>query len=168
MSNTITFTLDGKKVDAQSNETIWQISNRQGTEIPHLCYRNATDYRGDGNCRACVVEVEGEKALSASCIRRPEPGMIVHTASNRAQKSRNMVMELLLSDQPDPEGEFKHWLMEMNIRESRLPGRNVIDKDQSHPAITVDLNKCIHCQLCIQACRVVQGNDVIGLSLIHI
>ena len=82
MSNTITFTLDGKEVDAQSNETIWQISNRQGTEIPHLCYRNATDYRGDGNCRAWVVEVEGEKALSASCIRRPESGMVVHTASN--------------------------------------------------------------------------------------
>ncbi len=164
MSNTITFTLDGKEVDAQSNETIWQISNRQGTEIPHLCYRNATDYRGDGNCRACVVEVEGEKALSASCIRRPESGMVVHTASNRAQKSRNMVMELLLADQSDPEGEFKRWLMEMNIRESRLPGRNVIEKDQSHPAISVDLNKCIHCQLCIQACREIQGNDVIGMS----
>ena len=112
MNNSITFTLDGEEVEAHSSESIWQVSHRLGTEIPHLCYRHATDYRGDGNCRACVVEVKGDKALSASCIRKPEPGMFVHTNSDRAKKARDMVMELLLADQSEPEGEFKHWLQE--------------------------------------------------------
>ena len=164
MNNIITFTLDGEEVEAHSSESIWQASHRLGTEIPHLCYRHATDYRGDGNCRACVVEVKGDKALSASCIRKPEPGMIVHTNSDRAKKARAMVMELLLADQSEPEGEFKHWLQEMNIHESRMPSRPRVDEDHSHPAISVDLNKCIHCQLCIQACREIQGNDVIGMA----
>ena len=73
-------------------------------------------------------------------------------------------MELLLSDQPKPEGEFKRWLSEMNIQESRMPGKDLVDSDKSHTAISVDLNKCIHCQLCIQACREIQGNDVIGMA----
>ena len=60
-SKTITFTLDGKEVVAREGETIWQVAQRHGTSIPHLCYAPEPGYRPDGNCRACVVEIEGER-----------------------------------------------------------------------------------------------------------
>lgn len=96
----ITFELDGKQVEANPGETIWQVAKRQGNEIPHLCYSPAPDYRPDGNCRACMVEIEGERVLAASCKRTPAVGMKVKTASERAVAAQKMVMELLVADQP--------------------------------------------------------------------
>ena len=93
-----TFTLDGREVEIRVGETIWQAAKRLGIEIPHLCYAPEPGYRPDGNCRACMVEIEGERVLAASCIRTPSPGMKVKTASDRAKASRKMVFELLISD----------------------------------------------------------------------
>ena len=73
------FYLDEKLVEANSDETIWQVANRLGTEIPHLCYSDKPGYRADGNCRACMVEIEGERVLAASCIRKPTDSMKVKT-----------------------------------------------------------------------------------------
>ena len=97
MTSPITFTLDGKEVEAAPGETIWQVAQRQGTEIPHLCYAPEPGYRPDGNCRACMVEIEGERVLAASCIRKPAPGMVVRTASEKAKQARNMVMHRVRS-----------------------------------------------------------------------
>ena len=79
MVDGIKFVLDGREVEAAPGETIWQVASRHGTEIPHLCYSPAPGYRPDGNCRACMVEIEGERVLAASCIRKPSPGMKVST-----------------------------------------------------------------------------------------
>src|SRR5690606_3566316 len=84
MSKAITFELDGRTVEAASGETIWQVAQRLGTEIPHLCHAPEPGYRPDGNCRACMVEIEGERVLAASCIRKPAEGRKVRTASERA------------------------------------------------------------------------------------
>src|SRR3569623_755735 len=100
MSDTIRFFLDGEEVEARLGETIWQGANRRGTEIPHLCYSPKPGYRPDGNCRACMVEVEGERVLAASCIRTPSPGMKVKTQTDCAKTARKMVAELLLTAQP--------------------------------------------------------------------
>src|SRR5438067_2522252 len=97
----ISFTLDGQEVTAREGETLWQVAQRLGTDIPHLCYSPEPGYRPDGNCRACMVEIEGERVLAASCIRKPAAGMKVKTASDRAKASRKMVFELLVADQPD-------------------------------------------------------------------
>ena len=70
-SDSIRFTLDGRSVTAAAGESIWQVAERLGTAIPHLCHQPEPGYRADGNCRACMVEIEGERALAASCIRRP-------------------------------------------------------------------------------------------------
>src|SRR5499427_7616390 len=96
-----TFTLDGREVDIRAGETIWQAAKRQGTDIPHLCYASEPGYRPDGNCRACMVEIEGERVLAASCIRKPAAAMKVSTGSERARTARRLVFELLLADQPD-------------------------------------------------------------------
>ena len=97
---TIRFKLDGAEVEARTGETIWQVAQRLGTEIPHLCHLPEPGYRPDGNCRACMVEIAGERVLAASCIRAPRDGMEVTTASQRARDSRRMVFELLAADQP--------------------------------------------------------------------
>jgi formate dehydrogenase major subunit len=167
----IVFTLDGREVEARPGETIWQVASRLGISIPHLCYSPEPGYRPDGNCRACMVEIEGERVLAASCIRPPTPGMKVKTASERAKAARKMVFELLISDQPDretqahdPLSKFWAWADRMDIAVSRFPERRSPAPDRSHPAMAVNLDACIHCNLCVRACREVQVNDVIGMA----
>ena len=169
-AKTIKFTLDGKEVEARTDETLWQVANRLGTEIPHLCYSPEPGYRPDGNCRACMVEIEGERVLAASCIRTPTAGMKVKTASERAKASRKMVFDLLLADQPeretapDPQSKFWSWADKMGIGVSQFPAHGRVSPDRSHPAMAVNLDACIQCNLCDRACREVQVNDVIGMA----
>jgi len=168
----IAFTLDGVEVQARKGETIWQVAKRQGTDIPHLCYAPEPGYRPDGNCRACMVEIEGERVLAASCIRTPFAGMKVKSQSDRAKTARKMVFELLISDQPDrqteahdPTSKFWAWADRMGIATSRLPARmHEPAPDRSHIAMAVNLDACIQCNLCVRACREVQVNDVIGMA----
>jgi len=171
MTDKITFELDGRTVEAEPGETIWQVAERYGVSIPHLCWHPAPGYRADGNCRACMVEIEGERVLAASCQRKAAAGMKVKTASERARKSREMVFELLLADQPareeshDPRSKFWNWVDAMGIRPvSRLPRGERPGPDSSHAAIAVNLDACINCGLCVRACREVQMNDVIGMA----
>ncbi len=167
----ITFTLDGREVEANDGETIWQVASREGTTIPHLCWHPAPGYRADGNCRACMVEVEGERVLAASCQRKPAAGMKVKTASERAKKSREMVFELLAADQParevshDPKSKFWNWIDAMGVQPTSRFGKGERPAaDNTHTAISVNLDACINCGLCVRACREVQMNDVIGMA----
>jgi formate dehydrogenase major subunit len=168
---TVKFTLDGREVEARAGETIWQVAQRQGTDIPHLCYSPEPGYRADGNCRACMVEIEGERVLAASCIRKPANGMKVTTGSDRAKASRKMVFDLLISDQPDratvahdPASKFWSWADRMGVSVGRFPKRHHPQPDRSHAAMAVNLDACIQCNLCVRACREVQVNDVIGMA----
>ncbi|MBT53620.1 MAG: formate dehydrogenase subunit alpha [Mameliella sp.] len=173
MSDTIRFTLDGQEVEAQQGMTIWEVANGRGLKIPHLCHTPQKGYRPDGNCRACMVEIEGERVLAASCIREPQDGMVVKTATARAENARKMVMELLLADQPERDAahdKSSHlWDMaEANgVSESRFPtleADRIPLLDDSHIAMKVNLDACIQCGLCVRACREVQVNDVIGMA----
>src|ERR1700722_8436117 len=171
LPKTIKFTLDGREVEAGDGETIWQVAERLGTTLPHLCYLPEPGYRPDGNCRACMVEIEGERVLAASCIRKPAAGMKVKTASERAKVSRKLVFELLLADQPkrsaahDPSSRFWRWADKVGIEGSRFPAHEHDPApDRSHPAMAVHLDACIECTLCVRACREVQVNDVIGMA----
>jgi formate dehydrogenase major subunit len=170
MSERIAFELDGRTVEARPGETIWQVADREGVEIPHLCWLPEPGYRADGNCRACMVEIEGERVLAASCIREPTPGMKVQSASERAKKSRELVFELLVADQPtrsaahDPDSRFWAWADKLDVESSRFPAGTRPEMDVSHPAIAVNLDACINCTLCVRACREVQVNDVIGMA----
>src|SRR5574342_560596 len=89
------FTIDDRRVDIRDGETIFRAARRLGIELPHLCHRPEPGYRPDGNCRVCMVEIEGERVLAASCIRMPTPGMRVRTQTQRARTARRMVLELL-------------------------------------------------------------------------
>ncbi len=167
--NKIAFDLNGKSVEAYEGETILQAAKREGVEIPHLCYTEGM--RTDGNCRACVVEVDGERVLAPSCCRFPAEGMKVTSDSERAQKSQKMVLELLLSDMPDQgdspytlESELDTWAKKLSVSKPRFDQRDQPACDITHPAIAVNLDACIQCNRCVRACRDEQGNDVIGYA----
>lgn len=173
MEEVVKFNLDGEEVLAKASETIWDVAFRNGNELPHLCHSGEIGYRPDGNCRACMVEIEGERTLAASCIRKPTENMVVKSANPRSVKARKMVMELLLADQPEKpvaHDQSSHLFKTAELQDltySRFPrieSELVVSTDDSHSAMRVNLDACIHCGLCARACREVQVNDVIGMA----
>jgi formate dehydrogenase major subunit len=165
-TGSVHFTLNGRAIEARSGETILQAAERHAVGIPHLCYTDGMAV--DGNCRACMVEVEGERTLAPACYRRPTDGMVVHTESERARSSQRMVLELLLSDMPAEryrsDSELHLWADQLGVGNGRLPGRHQPTPDRSHAGIAVRLDACIQCTRCVRACRDVQVNDVIGYA----
>ncbi|TXH88556.1 MAG: formate dehydrogenase subunit alpha [Rhodoferax sp.] len=172
---TVAFTLDQQPAQAYAGESILQAAKRYGVEIPHLCFKEGL--RPDGNCRACVVEIAGERTLAPSCCRSVTPGMAVSATGARAVQSQKMVLEMLLSDMPDtghkwlPEnealqhGELSDWAARMDVQVR--PALQALRREQpaadvSHPAMAVNLDACIQCDRCVRACREEQVNDVIG------
>jgi formate dehydrogenase major subunit len=177
----VEFTLDGVTVQALQGETILQAADRVGVEIPRLCYKEG--YRTDGNCRACMVEIAGERVLAPSCCRAVTPGMEVQAASERARKSQQMVLEMLLADMPDrgykwndgggadadagEHGELSLWASRLGVQaraQLKALRRPQPAPDLSHPAMAVNLDACIQCTRCVRACREEQVNDVIGYA----
>src|SRR5450830_1530745 len=178
---TLAFKLDNRTLHAFERETILKAAQRHGVDIPHLCYKDGL--RADGNCRACVVEIKGERTLAPSCCRSVTAGMEVRANSERAVKSRKMVLEMLLSDMPDvgskwndtndragsvgQHGELSEWAARLSVTvrpELQALRRAQPATDLSHPAMAVNLAACIQCTRCVRACREVQVNDVIGYA----
>jgi len=163
---TVSFTLNGREVSAKANELLIEVARREGVEVPRLCYKPGLD--PVGNCRACVVEIDGERTLAPSCCRSPSAGMKVTTDSERAVKSQKMVLELLLSDLPETgytrHNEVDQWAATLAVGKPRFESRAQPAPDLSHPAIAVNLDACIQCTRCLRACRDEQVNDVIGLA----
>ena len=162
----VEFTLDGRSIAALPDETILEAARRHGIEIPHLCW--SPDLDAVGNCRACVVEVEGERTLAASCCRRPTAGMQVSASGERARRAQKLVLELLQSDMPEARhaqrNELDAWSERLGVGRPRFAPRVPPPPDPSHPAIAVHLDACIQCTRCLRACRDEQMNDVIGIA----
>ena len=170
-TKTVTFNLNGDDVTVPEGTTIWDAANGRGLIIPHLCHKAQPGYRPDGNCRVCMVEVEGERTLVASCVRPAAEGMVVRTDTDRAEKSRTMIMELLVADQPEQPHDVSSHFWDMarlsDVSDSRFPAKEpekIPLLDDSHIAMRVNLDACINCTLCVRACREVQVNDVIGMA----
>ena len=175
---TVEFKLDQRTIHAYEGESILNAAKRHGVDIPHLCYKDGM--RADGNCRACVVEIKGERTLAPSCCRSATAGMEVQANSERAVKSQKMVLEMLLSDMPDTgykwnehdesqqHGELSDWSARLGVTvrpELKALRREQPHADVSHPAMAVNLDACIQCNRCVRACREEQVNDVIGYAM---
>ena len=171
-TETVTLTIDGREVTATEGTTIWAAAKAAGIDIPVLCH----DERYDpvGVCRMCVVDV-GAPAFAASCVRACENGMDVKTATPELERSRAMLTQLLLADQPERERDPKQTTTGDNellaladrygvAREDGLPVAAGRGTDFSNPVIAVDHDACILCDRCVRACDDIQGNDVIGRS----
>ena len=173
---TLSLQIDGQAVTALEGQTIWEAARAQGKTIPHLCHapnHGENGLRPEGNCRACVVEVQGERTLSASCCRNVQAGMVVNTETPRVRKAQKLVLELLRADVPPAahgtaplkhDSELDHWCEALGVGGSRFAPRQPVMADVSHPAMSVNLSACIQCTRCVRACRDEQGNDVIGLA----
>ena len=163
---TVEFVVNGKAVIASPFESILEAAKQNGIEIPHLCYKQGL--RADGNCRACMVEIEGERVLQPSCVRTPTEGMVVNTNNERALHSQKLVLELLQSDMAERpytlNNELDQWSQKLAIGQPRFNCRSQPQHDVSHPAIAVNLDACIQCTRCLRACREEQNNDVIGYA----
>ena len=166
----IKFKLNGKDITALEKETIWQAAKRNKVEIPHLCHADEVGYDPNGNCRACVVQIDNERTLAASCIRMPKEGMEVNSTSKDVKDTQKSIFELLAADQPcksshpDPYSKFWNWSDKLDVNEEKFPKNKKIESDISHPSMQVNLEACINCNLCVRACREVQSNDVIGMA----
>ncbi len=175
--SSVSFTLNGQAVSAPAGQSIFKIAKDLGIAIPHLCHQEGL--APDGNCRACVVEIEGERTLAPSCCRSATSGMRVETDSPRARKSQQMVLEMLLADLPEqghkwlddraeaPHGELSQWAEHHGVQVRPALAalrRAAVPADLSHPAMAVNLDACIQCNRCERACRDLQVNDVIGLA----
>src|SRR5258705_7540138 len=138
----VEFKLNGKDVIGYGHETIIQTAQRLGVEIPHLCYMDGM--RPDGNCRACMVEIKGERVRAPSGCRAPKAGMEVTSDSARAVHSQRMILELLKSDMPERsyrlDSELDHWADKLGVSKPRFEPRMSPGPDLSHPAMAVNLD----------------------------
>jgi formate dehydrogenase major subunit len=169
---TVTLTIDGAAVTVPEGTTIWTAARDAGSDIPVLCH----DERYDpvGVCRMCVVDT-GARAYAAACVRPCEDGMDVKTSTPDLERNRATLIELLLTDQPEPERDPKQTTTGDNellaladryevARGDGLPTASGRGTDMSNPVIAVDHDACILCDRCVRACDDIQGNDVIGRS----
>src|SRR5881296_2948054 len=119
----VSFSLNGREVTGRATETLLQVAQRQGVEIPHLCYKEGMEQVG--NCRACMVEIGGERVLAPSCCRAPTAGMKVSTDNERVRKSQKLVLELLLADMPEKphtrHSELDEWAERLAVGKPRFP-----------------------------------------------
>ncbi len=162
----INFSVDGLPLLAQAGETILSAARRHGLSIPTLCHQDGLNPAG--NCRACVVEIGGERALAASCCRQPREGMTVALNNPRVQRSQRMVLELLAAKAPTQahtlNSELTRWCEALEVGMPRFSQPAAPPADRSHPAISVQLDACIQCMRCVRACRDEQVNDVLGVA----
>ncbi|TWF79081.1 NAD-dependent formate dehydrogenase catalytic subunit /NAD-dependent formate dehydrogenase iron-sulfur protein [Pseudonocardia hierapolitana] len=168
---TITVTIDGTETTVADGTTIYDAAKQVGVDIPVLCHNER--YDPVGVCRMCVVDTGG-RAFAAACVRPCEDGMQVQTATPDVERSRAVLTEMLMSDQPAPEEDRKHTTTRDNllfdlaegygVGQDTLPRGSGRGTDLSNPVIAVDHDACILCDRCVRACDDVQGNDVIGRS----
>jgi formate dehydrogenase major subunit len=161
--------IDGQTVQVPAGTTIWEAARQLGIDIPVLCHH--PNLNPVAVCRVCAVEVEGARVLAAACIRQVEPGMKVRTTSERVERSRRLLVELLMADHPTPcrkqqqlgSCELEALAASYGLGQPRFAKRAAANGlDLSSPVIAVDHNACILCDRCIRACDDIQVNEVIG------
>jgi formate dehydrogenase major subunit len=170
---TVSVTIDGRQVTVGAGTTIFDAARQVGVDIPVLCHNER--YDPVGVCRMCVVDTGG-RVFAAACVRPCEDGMEVKTATAEIERSRAVLTELLISDQParaeDPKQTTTgdNLLLELADRfdvareTTELPCSSGRGTDSSNPVIDVNHDACILCDRCVRACDDIQGNDVIGRS----
>jgi len=167
----VNLTIDGKNVEVPKGTTILQASAKLGIEIPTLCYLKEINEIGD--CRMCLVEVEGKRGFATSCIQKAENGMIVHTKTPEVLEARKTMLDLILSNHhQDCENcvrnencELQELINQFDKEKTVYDGtKNTYEIDDKSPSIVRDPNKCILCRRCVSMCNKVQKIGAIGVT----
>ena len=163
MSEMINLKIDGIDVEVPKGTTILQAAKKANIDIPTLCYLKEINEIGD--CRICIVEVEGRRGFATSCIQKAEEGMVVHTHSKQIMEARKVILDLILSNHQrdcltctiNGNCELQTLAMKYNVMNVEYEGEKSVHKiDDLSPSIVRDFNKCILCRRCISTCKKVQ------------
>ncbi len=170
MTNTLF--INGKECSYTNEPNLLEVIRNNGFNVPTFCYRpDLTQY---GACRMCVVEIEG-RGIQSSCTMPPEPGLKIHTNTEKTRRIRKIVLELLLANHDrecttcDKSGkcELQQYAQEYGIKDIRFAKKKpqeYLPIDNSNPSIVRDPNKCILCGACVRACSEFQGHSVLGFA----
>ncbi len=159
----ITLTIDDKVVEVEKGTTILQAAKKVGIDIPTLCFLK--DINEVGDCRMCIVEIEGRRGFATSCIQKAEEGMVVHTNTPSVVEARRVVLDLILSNHVKDcltcirsgNCELQELSKKMNVRNIEFAGEMIKHEiDDKSPSIVRDINKCILCRRCVATCKNVQ------------
>lgn len=169
---TQSISLNGSEVPYSEGETLYEISQRQNTDIPTLCYDSRLD--AFGACRLCVVEVEGIRNPVASCTTRATPGMVVRTHSESVEKHRKTLLEMVVSENREVDvdplrgyasQELKTLADEYHVKPGRFQGKKsgTTNLDDANPFILRDYDLCISCYRCVRVCAEQEGDHAINV-----
>ena len=171
MSNLIKLTIDGKEIEVNEGTTILEAARKINIDIPTLCFLK--DINEVGECRMCVVEVEGRRGFATACIQKVEEGMVVHTNTEKVIEARRLVLDLILSNHDrecltctrNGRCELQKLAQEFNLDEIEYKGeRTPHEIDELSPSIVRDFNKCVLCRRCVATCKKVQGVGAIDCA----
>ena len=160
----INLTIDNQKITVPEGTTILNAAKQAGIDIPTLCFLK--DINEVGDCRMCIVEVEGRRGFATSCIQTVEEGMVVHTHTPNVLEARHVILDLIISNHAKDcltctrsgNCELQQLAVKFNVLSVEFPGEMTKHKvDDLSPSIVRDFNKCILCRRCVAACKNVQG-----------
>lgn len=159
----VTLTIDDQKVQVKEGTTILEAAKQAGIDIPTLCFLK--DINEVGDCRMCIVEVEGRRGFATACIQKAEEGMIIHTHTPNVLEARHVILDLIISNHAKDcltctrsgNCELQALANKFNVTNIEFPGEMKEHKiDDLSPSIVRDFNKCILCRRCVAACKNVQ------------
>lgn len=164
MEEMISLTIDGIEVKVKKGSTVLEAAREAGIDIPTLCFLK--DINEVGDCRMCVVEIEGRRGFATSCIQKVEEGMVVHTNTKDVNEARRVVLDLILSNHVKEcltcirsgNCELQALANKYNVGNIEYTGEmNKYEIDEISPSIVRDFSKCILCRRCVATCKKVQG-----------
>lgn len=159
----VTLTIDNQKVTVFEGTTILEAAKKAGIDIPTLCFLK--DINEAGDCRMCIVEVEGRKGFATSCIQTVEDGMVVHTHTPNVLEARHVILDLIISNHTKDcltctrsgNCELQSLAVKFNVLNVEFTGEMSKHKiDDLSPSIVRDFNKCILCRRCVAVCKNIQ------------
>ena len=159
----INLKIDGVDIAVEEGSTILEAARKANIDIPTLCYLKEINEVGD--CRMCIVEVEGRKGFATSCVQKVEEGMVVHTNTESVLEARKTILELILSNHDrkcltcvrSENCELQALAKKFNITDIEFEGeRTEHEIDDKSPSIVRDFNKCVLCRRCVGMCKKVQ------------
>jgi bidirectional [NiFe] hydrogenase diaphorase subunit len=166
-----TLTIDGQMVSAEENQTILEAARDAGIEIPSLCHLEGV--MDVGACRMCLVEIAGTPRLLPACVTRVQEGMVVNTTTERLQKYRRMILELLFAERnhvcavcvATGHCELQNQGRAHGMDQVRYSYRSPkLDLDLSHRLFGMDHNRCVLCTRCVRVCWYIEGAGTKNVS----
>ena len=149
----IKLTLDEKEISVEQGQTLLEAARENGIDIPTICFHDATT--SNALCRICVVEVEGQRVLQPACIVQAGAGMKVRTRSERVDRARKTILEMLASTMDLSESaEIQDMMQEYGVESDRFPEseRREVPVKDDNPMYVRDYSKCLLCWRCVQVC----------------